>query len=94
MEFLTVASHFDSTNLTPELCSNACNSMGFSFSAIVSLEFCFCRLTPPVNSVKIKDSDCFELMQCLAGSQQNCGYANYILVYTIRNVIKIKKYFI
>ncbi|RNA16118.1 hypothetical protein BpHYR1_023671 [Brachionus plicatilis] len=79
MEFITVASHFDSSQLTPELCSRACSSM----------EFCFCRQTPPVSSVRIKDSDCLKSSRCKADSNQFCGNEDYIVVYTIRTSITI-----
>ncbi len=81
MEFLTVAPHADPTLMTPILCSSACTSMDYSFSAIIS-SLCFCKQTAPIGSVKVADDTCLSSGSCATDSKQFCGYDNYMLVYS------------
>lgn len=81
LEFLTSAPHVDPALLTPVLCARACESMGYQLSAILSGEFCFCKLNFPIISNKVADTLCYASGNCAADSSYFCGNSNYMLVY-------------
>lgn len=79
-DFRTFASHLDSSFLTPQLCIEACSTMGQSLAAIEDGNFCFCKLSGQTNLEKTSDSEC-NALSCSGNSNLACGSNRHLMVY-------------
>ena len=81
LEFLTVAPHVNPLNITPILCSRACQSMNYRFSRIQFREYCFCK-NSTVSSTKVVDQECERVeSECSNNPGFYCGTDKYSFVY-------------
>ena len=87
-EFTYYPGFIDRTVLLPDKCVQACSVLGYSYAAIESGQYCFCKMGTQISASTGIDTNC-QMYTCPGDSLTYCGSDDYLLVYYAGGIVTV-----